>query len=130
MAHKGKAMSDVTYNPDDGPEAYSNPAVYSRLSKYTAMAHEVHGPDYDPRTEENDGDVLMRVRGGKRHGRYWIADGTIDSLSTPTLSQVRARTTSSSPAIRPRQDNSHHEIQQLQVSASVTRLSLSYIPSL
>jgi hypothetical protein len=37
MAHKGK-VSDITYNPDDGPEAYSNPAVYSRLSEYTAMA--------------------------------------------------------------------------------------------
>jgi hypothetical protein len=50
MAHKGKAMFDVTYNPDDVPEAYSNPAIYIRLSEYTAMAHEVHGPDYDLRT--------------------------------------------------------------------------------
>jgi hypothetical protein len=64
MAHKGKAMSDVTYNPDDGPDAYTNPAVY------TAMAQEVHGPDYDPSTEPIDPDVLMRVGGGKRHGRY------------------------------------------------------------
>jgi hypothetical protein len=39
-----------TYNPDDGSEAYSNPTVYSLLSEYTAMAQEVHGPDYDPRT--------------------------------------------------------------------------------
>jgi hypothetical protein len=38
MANKGKAMSDVTYNPEDGPEAYSNPTVYSCLSEYTAMA--------------------------------------------------------------------------------------------
>ncbi|KAL5647207.1 hypothetical protein ACJX0J_041562, partial [Zea mays] len=114
MAHKGKATSDVTYNPDDGPEAYTNPAIHSRLSEYTAMAKEVHGPDYDPRTEDIDGDVLMRVGGGKRHGRYWIADGAIDSSSTPTLSQVRARSTSASPAIRPRQDTSQHRIQQLQ----------------
>jgi hypothetical protein len=113
MAHKGKATSDVTYNPDDGPEAYTNPAVHSRLSEYTAMAKEVHGPDYDPRIEDIDGDVLMRVGGGKRHGRYWIADGAIDSSSTPTLSQVRARSTSVSPAIRPRQDSSQHRIQQL-----------------
>src|SRR5688572_20988654 len=83
MAHKGKATSDVTYNSDDGPEAYTNPAIHSRLSEYTAMAKEVHGPDYDPRTEDIDGDVLMRVGGGKRHGRYWIADGAIDSSSTP-----------------------------------------------
>jgi hypothetical protein len=38
MVHKGKEMSYVTYNPKDGSEAYSNPAVYSRLSEYTAMA--------------------------------------------------------------------------------------------
>jgi hypothetical protein len=101
MAHKGKVMSDVTYNPNDGPEAYSNLAVYNRLHEYTAMAQEVHGPDYDSRTEDIDGDVLMRVGGGKRHGWNWIADGAIDSSSTPTLSQVRALSTSSSPAIRP-----------------------------
>jgi hypothetical protein len=88
MAHKGKATSDVTYNPDDGPEAYRNPAVYSRFHDYTAIAQEVHGPEYDPRTERIDFDVLMRVGGGKRHERYWIADGAIDSSSTPTLSQV------------------------------------------
>jgi hypothetical protein len=82
MAHKGKETSDVTYNPDDGLEAYTNPAVYSRLHDYTAMAQEVHGPDYDPSTEPIDPDV-----------RYWIADGAIDWSSTLTLSQVRARST-------------------------------------
>jgi hypothetical protein len=128
MAHKGKAMSDVIYNPDDGPEAYTNPVVYSRLHDYTAMAQEVHGPEYDPSTEQIDLDVLMRVEGSKRHGRYWIADGVIDSSST--LSQVRARSTGSSPAIRPRHDNSQLRIQQLEVSASVTHHSLSYIPYL
>jgi hypothetical protein len=34
MAHKGKATSDVTYNPDDRTKAYNNPAVYSRLHDY------------------------------------------------------------------------------------------------
>jgi hypothetical protein len=69
MAHKGKATSDVTYNPDDGPEAYNNPAFYNHLHDYTAMAQEVHGLEYDLRTEQIDPDVLMRVVGGKRHGR-------------------------------------------------------------
>jgi hypothetical protein len=99
MAHKGKATSDVTYNLDDGPEAYNNPAVYSRLHDYTAMAQEVHGPQYDPSTKQIDPDVLMRVGARKRHGRYWIADRAIDSSSTPTFSQVRARIMGSSPAI-------------------------------
>jgi hypothetical protein len=67
---QGKATSDVTYNLDDGPEAYSNRAVYNRLSEYTAMAQEVHWLDDDLRTEDIDRDVLMRVGGGKRHGRY------------------------------------------------------------
>jgi hypothetical protein len=70
MAHKDKATSDVTYNPEDGLEANNNPNVHIRLSEYTAMAKEVHGPDYDPRIEDIDGDVLMRVGGGKRHGRH------------------------------------------------------------
>jgi hypothetical protein len=44
MAHKGKATSDVTYNPDDGPEAYSNPAVYSLLHDYTVKGKCAFGP--------------------------------------------------------------------------------------
>ena len=89
MAHKGKAKSAVTYDPNDGPEAYTNPSAHSRLSEYASMAREVHGPDYDPSTEDLDGEIVMRVGGGKRHGRYWIGDSAIDSTSTPSLSQVR-----------------------------------------
>ncbi|PVH34653.1 hypothetical protein PAHAL_8G267300 [Panicum hallii] len=78
------------------------------------MAREVHGPEYDPTTEDLDTEIVMRVGGGKKKGRYWIADGAIDSSSTPTLSQIRARSTSASSAIRPRQDTSRHQIQALQ----------------
>jgi hypothetical protein len=115
MAHKGKVTSDVNYNPEDGPEAYSNVTAHSRLSEYTSMAREVHDPDYDLTTENLDGEVIMRVGGGKKHGRYWIADGAIDASSTPTLSQIRARSTSASPAIRPLQDTPQYRIQELQV---------------
>jgi hypothetical protein len=45
MAHKGKATSNITYNPDDEPEEYNNHAIHSRLSEYTNMAKEVHGLD-------------------------------------------------------------------------------------
>ena len=37
MAHKGKATSDVHYNPEDPPEAYSNSSIHTRLTEYTAM---------------------------------------------------------------------------------------------
>jgi hypothetical protein len=70
MAHKGKATSDVDYNLEDGPEAYSNASVHNRLSEYTLMAREVHGPEYDPSIENLDGEVIMRVGGGKKHGWY------------------------------------------------------------
>ncbi|GJN11408.1 hypothetical protein PR202_ga29597 [Eleusine coracana subsp. coracana] len=38
MAHKGKATSDVNYNPKDPPEAYSNASIHNHLSEYTSMA--------------------------------------------------------------------------------------------
>ena len=61
MAHKGKATSDVDYNSEDGPEAYNNATVHNRLSEYTSMAREVHGPQYNLSTEDLDGEVVMRV---------------------------------------------------------------------
>ena len=38
MAHKGKATSDVSFNLEDPPEAYTNPSVHSRISEYTEVA--------------------------------------------------------------------------------------------
>ena len=55
MAHKGRVTSDVDYRPVDGPEAYSNRSVHSRLTEHTSMARDVHRPDYDPTTENLDG---------------------------------------------------------------------------
>ena len=84
--HKGKVTSDFDYNLEDRPEAYSNATVHNRLSEYTSMAREVHGLEYDPSTEDLDGEVIMRVGGGKKHGRYWIGNSAIDSAATPSLS--------------------------------------------
>jgi hypothetical protein len=63
LSHKGKATADIDYNPDDGPEAYSNQSVHTRLTEYTDMARDVHGPDYDPTTEDLDVEIVMRVKG-------------------------------------------------------------------
>src|SRR6185312_882801 len=115
LAHKGKATSDVTFNPQDPPEAYSNASVHSRLSGYTSMAQEVHGPEFDAINETIDGEVVMRAGGGKKHGRYWFGDNLVDTATTPTLSQIRARSTSSSPAIRPRPDTTQAQIEAVKV---------------
>ena len=115
LAHKGKATSNVAYNPEDPPSAYSNESIHSRLNGYSSMARQVHGLEYDPSAHDLDGEVVMRVGGGKKHGWFWIGNGTIDMASTPTLSQIRARSTGSSPAIRPRPDSTRFQMNALQV---------------
>jgi len=77
------------------------------------MATKVNGPDFDLSTEPIDAEVVMRVGGGKKHGRYWIGDSLIDTASTPTLAQIRARSTSSSPVIRPRQSTTEIQMEAL-----------------
>ena len=113
-------MSDVTFNSKDPPEAYSNQSVHSHLSDYTSMAREVNGPDFDPYTAPIDAEVVMRVGGGKKHGRYYVANSSINPVTTPNLSQIRARSTSSSPAILSRPDSIDVQMATLKV------ISISY----
>jgi hypothetical protein len=88
MAHKGKATSDVSYNPEDPPKAYNNPTVYTCINEYTSAARSLNGDDYDPSSQDFDPEVVMRIGGGKKHGRYYLGDGVIDATSTPSLSQI------------------------------------------
>jgi hypothetical protein len=115
MAHKGKATSDVSYNPDDPPEAYTNPTAYDRISEYTSTARSIYGNDYNPSSQDLDAEVVMRIGGGKKHGRYYLGDGVIDATSTPSLSQIRARSTDTSIPIRPRPETPQQRIVSLQV---------------
>jgi hypothetical protein len=85
MAHKGKATSDVSYNLEDPPEAYTNTSVHTYLSKYTSVARSVRVPEYDASTQDLDAEIVMRVGGGKKHGRYWMGDDIINTASTPSL---------------------------------------------
>jgi len=48
----------------------------------------------------------MRAGGGKKHGQYWIANSLVDMASMPTLWQLRARNTDSTPPISPRPETS------------------------
>ena len=84
------------------------------------MAREVHGPYFDPTAKDLDAEVVMRVGGGKKHGRYYIADSSINPATTPSLSQIRARSTSSSPAILSRPDSIDVQMATLKV------ISISY----
>ena len=109
LAHKGKA-SEVTYNPDDPPSTYTNLSIHNRINEYTEAGRQVHGLDLDQSAHDLDGELIMRVGGGKKHGRYYIGDDTLDTATTPTLAQVRARSTGSSPAICPRQSKAQLKV--------------------
>jgi hypothetical protein len=61
LAHKGKATSDVDYNLEDPPSAYSNASIHSHLSEYVEMARSVNGTEYDPSTQDFDGELVMRA---------------------------------------------------------------------
>ena len=50
LSKKGKATANIDFNPEDPPEEYSDPSIHSRVSEYTAMARQVHGPQFDPST--------------------------------------------------------------------------------
>jgi hypothetical protein len=101
MPHKGRATSDVTFNPDDPPEAYTNPTIQPRIAKYTTVARQVRGPDFDPVREPLDPETVVRIGEGRKHGRYFIGDSLLVPRDVPTLSQVRSRdrATSSAPPI-------------------------------
>ena len=83
---------------------------------YTEARRQVHGPDWDPSAHDLDRELIMKVGGGKKHGQYFIGEGTLDTTSTPTLSQIRARTTDSGLPIRPRQSVAELRVQKLEVN--------------
>jgi hypothetical protein len=112
----GKATADIEYDPDAPIQAYTNSSIHTHLSSYMEATKSIHGPGYDPRTEERlDPQLMMRVGQGKKHGRFWISDGVLDTASTP-LHQLRASSTSSSVPIRQRPTT----VSALQVSIPIS----------
>ena len=89
LAHMGKATSDGQFDPDAPSSTYTNPSAHTRISSYVEAVRIVHGPDFDPRTEERlDPELMMRVGQGKKHGRFLIDDNLLGMASTPPLSQL------------------------------------------
>jgi hypothetical protein len=68
------------------------------------------------RTEPIDAEAIMRLGGGKKHGRLWIADSAIDSSTVPSLDAIRAQSTSSSHPIRPRPSPALQRVEALEVT--------------
>jgi hypothetical protein len=91
LAHKGKATSDVTFSPDDPLESYNNSSVYTRISSYASEARSILGPEWDPNTDDIDGPTVMRIGQGKKHGWYWLGDGTLESGSVQPSPRSKQR---------------------------------------
>ena len=70
MAHMDKATSDVAFDPAAPPKAYNNPNIHTHVSRYTEIGKALHGDTWDPATAPLSGEAIMRVGGGKKHGRY------------------------------------------------------------
>jgi len=102
MAHtasykKAKALSESDLAT---PSTFTNIAAYSKLKAYTEVAKEKHGEAYNPLGKPIEPELVMISGGGRRHGAMAIADKLI--RCDKTLPEIKARQTSSSPAIRPR----------------------------
>ena len=79
MAHTGKATSDIAFDPAALPEAYSNPNIHTRVTRYTEIGKVLHGDTWDPATAPLSGEAIMRAGGGKKHDRYWLGDNIVDT---------------------------------------------------
>ena len=82
---------------------------------YTEAGRQVPKAVWDLSAHDLDGEIIMRVGGDKKHGHYFMGDGTLDTATTPTLAQVRARSTNSSPAIRPQLSVAELRVHELEV---------------
>jgi hypothetical protein len=71
----------------------------SHQDAYTEAAKALNGPDFDVMNAPLDKVAVYRAGRGKKHGRYLIGDGFIDTPST--ISEVRALVSGSENEVRP-----------------------------
>jgi hypothetical protein len=81
------------------------------MTQYKEVYKEKHGADSDPTAHPLDPEVVMVAGRGKKHGRFLMGGSLISTASVPTLPQIKARQTSSSPAIRSRPNPRQVEIE-------------------
>lgn len=106
-----KKMEKVKKRPVSDVEAYivgrmgdqegtfCNPKAAANIDAYTEAAKALNGPDFDVMNAPLDKVAVYRAGRGKKHGRYLIGDGFIDTPST--ISEVRALVSGSENEVRP-----------------------------
>jgi hypothetical protein len=98
----GLVKSSVVFNPDAPAEAYSDPTVHAKVRDYAEAIRALRGSEHNLSTEPLKTEVIVRLGQGRKHGRLWIADDADSSSSAPSLSDLRAQSTSISLPIRAR----------------------------
>jgi len=119
MGHQTKYSTAARYDPAAPTSSYSNPSVHARLIQYIETTKKVCGPEYDPAAHDIDGEVVMRVGGGKVRGRYMIGHASLDYSKVPSLSQIQARSTGTSAPIRQRPNTTMNMVADLQVISTL-----------
>ena len=100
MAHKGSYKTATPYSEADGPSSYTILSAYNKMTSYSQVVKQLRGPDFDPSLNPMDAEALMISGGAKSHGTLAMCDGFVPI--TESLSQIKARQTSSAPVIRQR----------------------------
>jgi hypothetical protein len=100
MAHKGSYKTATPYSEAYGPSSYTSLSAYNKMTSYSQVVKQLRGPDFDPSLNPMDAEALMISGGGKSHGTLAMCDGFVPI--TESLSQIKARQTSSAPVIRQR----------------------------
>ena len=97
-----------------------NAGCRKRRKKHAAVCGPPHTPAMELAARADAGRVAAN-RPACKYSWYWIGDDLIDTASTLTLAQIRARSTSSSPAISPRQSTTeiHMAPKVISVTAKV-----------
>lgn len=111
---------------EDGTKKWVSSCAEIRDKGYRDKYAEVNGKDVDPLTAPFDPEVAMLAGQGKKHGRLWIGDGSVDPLIVPSMRQVRRGRTSDMPQVETRPTVTSTAIDQIRVysSSSVIHTSL------
>ena len=102
---------------EPGESKWINKGFEVRQDKYCKKFKECR-PDADPHKAPIDAEVAMLAGGGRKNGRLWLGDGSVDTSSTPSLPQLRATRTSEKPAIETCPQPSVLMFNELQVCSS------------
>ena len=105
-------------DPERGGSTWMNDGNDLRDTKYREKFSEVHGPNMDPLDAPFDAEVAVLAGHGKRNGRLWIGDGSVDTVTIPSLRQLCRGRKSSQPRVETRPTPSSVAMDRIRVCSS------------